>query len=617
MLRAGNATQGTFSPFSPAGWSGYFDGSTSYLNASIGTLSGTWTVEFWVNISTLGVQYNFTNFSTGGSGTTGINIWKNTSNQLVVDDGANAQTPFSTVTFSTANVWYHVAVTRDGTTTRGYINGVLAGFHTFTPAGVNAVTIGRYNSPTAYLLGYMSSLRIVDGVVVYTGAFTPPIAALPATQSAGTNISAITAGQTLLLALQNNRFIDANTTPKTITVNGTPRIQAFNPFRPSAVYNPTLHGGSAYFDGSGDAVYNTTAPATNFGTGDFTVEYWVYPTVSVNGYTQHVGYAATAAGLAFGTGTSMSLYATTSTVGLGGNLTVFINQWNHIAWTRQSGFLRGYVNGAVGYSASFTTSITELATSIGAATNGSTYPLTGYISDVRILKGNAQYTTSTFTVPTSPSSLTSNVSLKLSFTNGGIVDATARNSFETLGDVKIGNVQSKFGSGALYFDGTGDYLKLQPLPQYTFGTGDFTFECWIYLNSYNATWGSQIFGGHVYAVSADYVWYINTTGKMTFQITSSTSGQIVATSSVPLTTWTHIALVRASGTVTPYINGTSAGGAATYTTAMTISTAPTIGADSSGNAGSFLNGYIDDFRISRYARYTGTFTVPAQAFLTK
>jgi hypothetical protein len=51
---------------------------------------------------------------------------------------------------------------------------------------------------------------------------------------------------------------------------------------------------------------------------------------------------------------------------------------------------------------------------------------------------------------------------------------------------------------------------------------------------------------------------------------------------------------------------------------MTISTAPTIGADSTGNAGSFLHGYIDDLRITRFARYTGaSLTVPTGPFLTK
>jgi len=50
---------------------------------------------------------------------------------------------------------------------------------------------------------------------------------------------------------------------------------------------------------------------------------------------------------------------------------------------------------------------------------------------------------------------------------------------------------------------------------------------------------------------------------------------------------------------------------------MTISTVPTIGADSTGDSRSTLNGYIDDFRISRFARYTGTFTAPTTALLTK
>jgi hypothetical protein len=632
MQRAGNATQGTFSPFSPAGWSGYFNGSSDYLTVAGNNImnfgSSNWTVECWVYLNALPTSDSWpAGFSstmviiTVGTASTADGVGCIIGQTKLVIQNNDSALVSSSNHGMVINRWYHLAYVRVSNTINFYVNGTAlgAGVSYVGSVGTGGTTwIGTESNQGAYFNGYISNLRVVNGLAVYTGNFTVPITALTATQSAGTNIEAITVGQTTFLGLQNNRFVDANTTPKTVSIGSTTRIQAFNPFRPSAVYNPTLHGGSAYFDGTGDAVYNTTAPATNFSTADFTVEYWVYPTASTNGYIQHVGAATTSAGIAFGTASSMGLYATTSTVGFGGNLTVITNQWNHIAWTRQSGWLRGYVNGAVGYSASVTTNFTELATSIGAATNGSTYPLTGYISDVRFLKGNAQYTTSTFTVPTAPSSLTPNVSLKLSFTNGGIVDATARNSFETLGDVKIGNVQSKFGSGALQFDGTGDYLKFQALPQYTFGTGDFTFECWVYLNSYNGTWGSQIFGIHTYAVVADYLWSINTTGKLVFQITSSLVGAITSTSSVPLTTWTHIALVRASGTVTPYINGTSAGGAATYTTAMTVTnTIPTIGADSSGDSRAALNGYIDDFRISRYARYTANFTAPTSTFQTK
>lgn len=516
------------------------------------------------------------------------------------------------------NTWYHIAVSVNANAISLFVNGAVetvTGTTVLTnrSGSVGYISMAQCNTggSSGLWTGYVSNLSILAGTAKYSGAFTP----------ATSSLSTSTTNQVFLFG-HANRLIDLNiaTTAKTITVTGTVSVQAFSPFKPSAIYNPTLHGGSAYFDGSGDAVYNTTAPVTNFGTGDFTVDYWVYQTVATGSgvYVQHLGSAATANGLAFGcAGTGNGLYATTVNVGIGANVSVPLNQWNHIAWTRQNGLLRGYLNGAVAYSASFTTSITELSTSVGAASNGGSNASTSWLSDIRVLKGNALYTTSTFTVPTSPSALTANVALKLNFTNGGMIDAASRNSFETLGDVKIVSTPTKFGSGALYFDGTGDYLKFQPLPIYTFGTGDFTFECWIYMNSYNATWGSQIFGGHVYGVSADYLWSINTTGKMVFQITSSTAGQIVATSSVPLTTWTHIALVRYNGTVTPYINGTSAGGAASYTTAMTIVTSPTIGTDSTGNAGALLNGYIDDFRISRYARYTGAFTAPTSAFQTK
>jgi len=53
ITRNGNATQGTFSPFSQTGWSGYFDGTGDYLTYSPGsTLSsigtGPLTIEAWV-----------------------------------------------------------------------------------------------------------------------------------------------------------------------------------------------------------------------------------------------------------------------------------------------------------------------------------------------------------------------------------------------------------------------------------------------------------------------------------------------------------------------------------------------------------------------------------------
>jgi len=63
---------------------------------------------------------------------------------------------------------------------------------------------------------------VVIGLGVYTGAFTPPTSALALTQSSGTNISAITAGQTqLLLPLNVSPFADSSTNALTVTNTGT------------------------------------------------------------------------------------------------------------------------------------------------------------------------------------------------------------------------------------------------------------------------------------------------------------------------------------------------------------------------------------------------------------
>jgi hypothetical protein len=193
-------------------------------------------------------------------------------------------------------------------------------------------------------------------------------------------------------------------------------------------------------------------------------------------------------------------------------------------------------------------------------------------------------------------------------------DASTNNFAVTInGDAKNETFSPFWPDGywSNYFDGAGDCLTVPSNATFAFGTGNFTIECWVYLSAYNGTYGSQIFGGHNYGVGADLIFMVNTTGKLYFQISGSSTGAITSTSSVSLNTWTHVAVVRSGGTVTPYINGTNAGGGASYTTSISSTINPGIGSSSNNNNAAALTGYISNLRVvNGTAVYTSAFTTP-------
>jgi hypothetical protein len=150
-----------------------------------------------------------------------------------------------------AGQWNHIAVVRNGSTVTIYINGVSQASSSAFGAtairtdqtnfyvGTDPVTAGRTFN------GYLSNVRIVNGVAVYTGNFTVPSAPLTATQSSGTNISAITGTSTTLLTCQNSSFTDFSPSPLTITNNGGVASTFLPPGYPSDFsgtgwYNPTV-----------------------------------------------------------------------------------------------------------------------------------------------------------------------------------------------------------------------------------------------------------------------------------------------------------------------------------------------------------------------------------------
>jgi hypothetical protein len=235
-----------------------------------------------------------------------------------------------------------------------------------------------------------------------------------------------------------------------------------------------------------------------------------------------------------------------------------------------------------------------------------------------LLKGTAQYTT-TFPPPTTPPTAIANTSLLCNFTNGGIIDNTMSNDLETVGGAAISTTQSKFGGSSMYFDGSADYLNIyDPTYELSVGSGDWTFECWLYVNTLPSSGATPTALLHLKNDSAlaTTVFVIELLNTGAISLSTGAAGIASGTASKITTgSWIHFACVRYSGTIKTYINGVSDISVSNSTTYN--GTYAQIGAWRYSTYDYSLNGYIDDLRITKgIARYVQNFTPPTQALLT-
>ena len=628
ITRNGNTTQGTFSPFSQTGWGNYFDGSGDYLTTPIANVqlgSGDFCVEQWVYLiarpNTVNCIFsNYTSYSTGVLGLYYGHAGGNTAKYQVGYNGSSFPSLQST-TDIVYNTWVHLAVVRSSGTIKLYINGV-AESSTITSATATLNGNGAswwvgtegQSGTTGVINAYVSNHRVVVGSPVYTGNFTPSTA--PLTAISGTS----------LLTCQSNRFRDSSSNNHAITVNGNPSVTPFSPFAPTSSYSAAAVGGSGYFDGSGDYLSAPSNAAFSFSTSSFTVEAWVYLTAATNNSTiasnasysgadgdwiVRVGGAGGAAGkwefVTFFGGTAYQAIA---------NSAVTTNAWTHIAAVKSGNTMTIYVNGTA------QTTTASNANSVGfsnqstliASSNGfGNFP--GYISNLRIVKGTAVVPPSGG--PTSPVAEVSGTSLLLNFTNAGVVDATAKNVLETVGNAQIVNPSpSKWGNGSIRFDGTSNTscMIAQGRWQPFFGA-NFSIEMWFRVDALSGVqtlisqdWRRGIdgpkFSLFIGEASSDRLTYLANGGAIS--IIAGAGNAIIAN------TWYFVQVIKSGSTTTMYLNGTSIGSAAdTYT--YPVSTYATyIGrSDPGGSIQGYLTGYIDDLRITiGQARTAGTSTAP-------
>ena len=399
---SGSPSVQRFSPFSPTtaystsviGGSAYFDGTGDYLtapsnvNLSSTLLASNFTIECWIYVISLpNAPTIWTNSVSNSDGFSGSYVQTNGT----IGTGKYGVNEFNTTNTIKLNTWTHFALVRNSGTLYVYLNGVQdpttgAASTYLNTSATKPMQIGSSNQNTpAALHGYISDLRVVSSAL-YTASFT--VNTTPLTAVSGSN---------LLLSATNAGILD-NAEMNNLETVGNAQIST----------SVKKYGsGSMYFDGVSPYSYlkgnANLSQGVAFGTGDFTVECWVYLTTTAsdsviidtrpgaNTANYFLFYLWTNAGAQQPT---IAWYSPNSyKLSTGGSVSA--NTWTHIAVTRSSGNIRSFKDGILQQTAADTITYANPGAPypyIGAAYGVGVDSFKGYVDGLRITKGNARYT---------------------------------------------------------------------------------------------------------------------------------------------------------------------------------------------------------------------------------
>jgi len=398
-----------FSPFAPTssyssaavGGSGYFDGSGDYLTIADTTElelgSSNFTIEAWI----------YPTATPGASGATIIG--KNSATypggyefNLVLDNARTLSFNVYTTTLVSLqgttvlplNAWTHVAASRSGNDYAIYVNGSREDLDSAggtIQATSSSIYIGEYGGGGRVITGYISSLRVVKGSYVYNPSSTSvTIPTAPLTAITDTK---------LLLNFTNAGVVDA-TAKNVLETEGNAQI---------STTQSKWGGGSIKFDGTGDAARIPDDEKENlrFGTGNFTIEFWAWK--SANGSMDYDTVISIGSTGSYNGGFSVELSASRgfcfisdNAIRVQSNFNPNDSTWNHYAVVRDGSTFALYKNGSRLTTATLSTTLGITGTAYvgaGALTDNS---FNGYIDDLRVTKGLARYTGTTYTTPTAP-----------------------------------------------------------------------------------------------------------------------------------------------------------------------------------------------------------------------
>jgi len=632
FTEAGTPHATTFTPHRSGGYSIYFGaaGDRIYTGSSsdFDLDTNDWCYEGWFYVPT---SHSFVSYPR----LMGLGAYYNTAQSFGVipddndhsdyitvywgDGGSNASRKLISSTTWDKEQWNHVAVVRKGGAIALYYNGTRIannasyGASTDIGSGNTYAYIGHTGNGTEGTQMYFRDVRLVNGSSIYDPAdttITVPTEALTAVTN------------TKLLVGGTPYIADISSSTHALTLSGVDGTYPFGPYD----YEPWAaddHGGSVYFDGSGDYLTAADDTSLDMGTGDFTVECWIYLDGDDGSYNilSHAAsggmwlgkYSAGFVWRKYGVADVVTATAAPST-----------GEWHHIAVVRSSSNTKMYIDGTqTGSTASDTANYSVSASLyIGDDGGANSQYFNGYIHGLRIVKGSAVYT-SDFTPPTAPLSHITNTSLLMNNkSDANIYDASATTRIQLYSPTSS-TTQRKFNtSSSIVFDGD-DEIVSRPDNDIVLSSSDFTVEFWFYQSSTPGT-GDSIFEicptttrfGPLlfYYYNAEWLLYSSSNGS-TWGVTQGFS----VISSPNNSQWYHVAIAREGNNMRVFVDGTQVGSTistsgVTYSANCSLRIGYGYRTENGGN-GSYFNGYLQDFRLTKgHARYTANFTAPTAEF---